>query len=143
MATDSKPVDEILDLDHLTNKPVVIINGTEYRLLTFPELSPRQRHRLNRLVTRGEELAEKPELTPEEDTELDRIPKDQCRIILKAPDAVIDQFEDDQAQAVLSCFLLELPEKTLLQRDRAAFKRRLSTGASGSPASAGSTAEAP
>lgn len=137
----SKPATELLNLDDITDRAILNIDGAPYELRHIAMLTPMERHRLQRLSRKSDELENKPELTSEEETELLAIPDQMCQIVLRAPVDVHRRLNDDQRQAVLQAFFTELP--TPQRRENQTFQRRLSTGGNGSAGSAGSTVVAP
>lgn len=138
MAADT-PVPEILSLDSLVDRPVVVIDGTEYELYTPFSIPKLSMHKVGRLANREEALMKQEVLTAEEEAELDAIPTRICALVLDAPVSVQETLSPKQRQRVVERFFVQIQEgvKALT------WKARLSTGANGSPDSSGSTAVIP
>lgn len=132
----------ILDLDTFADRPTVLIDGTEYELLTHSLLSPLDGHRMSTAYARISELMEKAALTPEEEHELEALPDRMCRMVLEAPEEVHVKLTKKQRMAILSTFSTVLPrarlESTVIQGPALH-----PTGASSAPDSPGSTEGAP
>lgn len=79
---------KILNLDSLIDRPVVVIKGAEYWLLTPDIMPPLDTHRVQQMFKRVSTLVDKPELTEEEQQELKALPDSMCRIVLQAADDV-------------------------------------------------------
>lgn len=79
----------VLDLNNLTDHPVVRIDSVEYELLTPALLPPLDAHRYSRYSARIVKLLEqKEELTADEEKELEDLPDRMCRLVLVASDEV-------------------------------------------------------
>lgn len=92
----------ILDLDTLTDRLTIILNGKEHWLIT-PDIMPvLDNRRFLKSAQRQDELASKDDLTAEEQEELARIPRELCRLVLDAPDDVLEAMTDRQRMLVIA-----------------------------------------
>ncbi len=114
----------VLNLDRLTDRPVVVINGAEHRLYTVDLLPPLENYRLRKMLKRIEELSTKEDLTDAEIDELAGPESDETeevdgetvkvrrgglldkatRIILKAPLDVHQKLRDHQRVEIIQLF---------------------------------------
>jgi hypothetical protein len=92
---------------------VVTIDQQTYPFLDPTRVTPIERHRLIRLQRRGDELAQKADLTEEERAELESIPDQMVRIVVKAPDEIHKKLNDEQRMAILAAFMRETTAATL------------------------------
>lgn len=92
----------VLDLDSLVDRPVVVLNGQEYWLVTADILPPLKGHQLVRGIKRINVLAEKDVLTEDESAELALLPDTLCRLILMAPEETHQGLDDYKR-----CLILE------------------------------------
>lgn len=97
----------VLDLDSLSDRPVVIIDKTAYELLTPSVLPPLDAHSLSRYAERLAELMTKDTstVTDEEKKELAVLPGLMCALVLDAPDEVRAKLNDRQKTAIVAAFL--------------------------------------
>jgi hypothetical protein len=98
----------VLTLDSLIDRPVVVINGSEYELMTRGGLPPLDVARLAKYSRRVEALIEKSQtedLKATEEKELEVLPDKICRLILMAPDAVQKKLTDKQRMDITATFL--------------------------------------
>lgn len=112
MATSPTSPRQILHLDSLANRPVVVIDGKEYEILMQQMLPPLDSHRVVRIYARGEALMEAAltrDLSAEEEAELAAIPDRICRLVLVAPEEVHAALEDRQRMAIVAAFNQVLP----------------------------------
>jgi len=110
------PPIRILDLDSLANKPVVVIDGTDYLLLTPQLLPPLDSYRLKQYGDRIEELRVKKPLTEDDEREMVKLLDQMCRLVLIAPEDVHAKLLDRQRTAVLEGFL-DAPLMVLAARE--------------------------
>jgi hypothetical protein len=116
----------VLNLDTLTDRPVVIIGGQEYRLWSIDLLPPLDNHRVRKLLRRNDELALKEDLTDEEATELDRLFDAIVRIVLDAPAEIHEQLTNKQRAEIIRTF--QMPSLDLLMKVLAAAQATPATG---------------
>lgn len=136
MAKTSVPV---LNLDSLIDRPVVVIDGKEYQLLTTAILPPIDVWRLSKFSRRLDELTSQADLTEDEERELERLPDRMCRLVLHAPDDVHAALNPKQRMEVLATFIQ--PPQPLPPAESG--QTTSSTGATSSLASPGSTEATP
>jgi hypothetical protein len=91
---------------------VVTIDQQSYPFLHPTRVTPIERHRLIKLQRRGDELAQKADLTDEERTELESIPDQMTRIVVEAPDEIHKKLNDQQRMAILAAFTRETAAAT-------------------------------
>ncbi len=94
----------LLTLDSLTDRPVIVIKGQEYLLITNALLPPLDAHRVQRMSLRIEALMQQETLTTEEEQELDTIPDKMCRVVLEAPDDVQAGLTNRQRMDIIGTF---------------------------------------
>lgn len=126
----------ILNLDSLVDRPTVVIDGTEYWLVTPDILPPLDGHRLQRLMGRVMTLSGQATLSEDEERELGGLPDRLCRLVLEAPDAVHQKLDDRRrmliAETAVTTFRSGLQMAPMA--GPASPTARPSTGESGSPA---------
>lgn len=85
----------ILDLDKLTDRPTVIIDGQEYWLLTLDIMPPLDAHHFSQMHERASALlAGDRQLSEPEEAELAALPNRLCRLVLEAPEDVHARLDD-------------------------------------------------
>lgn len=131
----------LLNLDTLTERATVAIDGTPYALLPPDALSAVDYHRFRRLTPRLETLwNQETPLMPDEEKELEQILAALCSIVLEAPPDVHARLTDMQRLAVYQAFL-KLPQNTLPHLTGSQKTTgRIRTGARSQPASRTHTA---
>ncbi len=130
----------LLTLDTLIDRPVVVIAGKEYLLITNAMLPPLAAHRIQRLSMRIDELLKQDALTKEQEDELDGIPNQMCRIILEAPDAVQKKLTDRQRMDIIGTFVMApMLMPGMVERLKTPIPVDPSIGASSSPDSSTGT----
>lgn len=139
MAADT-PVPEILSLDSLVDRPVVVIDDKEYELYTPLSIPKLSMHRIVRLSSREEALMQQESLTPEEEAELEAIPSRICALVLDAPETVRAALTPKQRSRIVESFFVQTLDGPGHART---WRRSLSTGANGSLGSPASTAAIP
>jgi hypothetical protein len=149
MATNA-PSPTILDLDDLTDQPMVVIDAKRYPLRAIGQLTPLEVHRHVRMGRRLDDLSTRPDLTPDEEAELERLPGQICRSILEAPDDVHAGLKDWQRMKIIGVFMqLSMPSRPNVESLSAAVVQTptsmlaLPIGATSSPDSPGSTEATP
>jgi hypothetical protein len=95
----------VLNLDSLIDRPVVIIDGHEYQLLTQAILPPIDVHRLAKFSRRIEVLTQQEDLTAAEEAELTALPDRICRLLLEAPNEVHAKLTDTKRMEIAATFL--------------------------------------
>lgn len=133
------PPIRILDLDSLANRPVVVIDEKEYRLLTPSLLPPLDSYRMKQYSARIDALSAKEILTPDEESEMALVLDRMCRLILIAPDEVHTKLVDNLRTEILEGFL-NAPSMLLAARETSQTNP---TGATPSLDSSASTEEIP
>lgn len=101
---DPKPV-QLLTLDSLIDRPVVVIKGREYLLITNAMLPPLDAHKVQRYANRIDALMKQDEVSEAEEQELATLPDKMCRLILDAPDAVQLTLTDRQRMEIIGAFV--------------------------------------
>lgn len=92
----------ILDLDSLTDRPVIQINGHEHWLITPDVMPVLDNYTFTKKAARADALAAKTDLTDEERQELQVLPDELCRLVLDAPDAVHGGLNDRQRMLIVA-----------------------------------------
>lgn len=103
MATDSKTA-PTLNLDALTERTIVAIDGTRYELRQRDELPPLDGYRLKKLGKRLLELVAADDLTDDQQEDLKTLPRTVCGMVLMAPPEVLAALSDEQCWAVCQVF---------------------------------------
>ena len=105
----------LLNLDTLTERYVVTVDGKSYELRNPGELSLTAYHNLGKKSDELSKLLDVPdgEFTDEQVAELDRTLDYLCRAVLEAPDEVHKRLKDLHKLQVIQTFN-ELPESTAL-----------------------------
>ncbi len=135
MASSKTPV---LSLDTLDERPLVRIGNDVYELTPPDGLTILGYRRMSQFMPRLEELLEKTEPNDAEDLELQECFDKLCRVVLQAPDEVLDNLTALQRVLIYQAFL-KLPHAALqrvgalMNRSRTATKaatttRPISTG---------------
>lgn len=138
----------LLDLDTLTRRPTVRIDGQPYDLRTLDDFSLVEGHRHWRESERLSDLVHRvATLTADEESDAEQLIEAYCRRMVVAPPTVLDRLTPGQRVQIVATFAL-LP-RTRRPTTGAPLGpvdtggTRQSTGASTSPASHGSMAVAP
>lgn len=139
----------LLDLDTITDRPVIRIDGETYQIRSPGELSVVESHRFGRWGKRIEELADQD--GDEAEAELDALVAKVARAILvDVPDAVFAKLPGAQRWAIIDLFTgLRLRETLKVAGAMTAAAGPMPaglgslTGASSFPGSSGSMAAAP
>lgn len=129
----------ILDLDHLISADAVLIDSVEYDLLTADMLAPLDGYVMQTFGDRVEQLMKQSELSDEERLELERLPDRICRLVLDAPDTVLQKLTTRQRMAVMATFTERTRQARLLTETAQRMAER-AIGERASPDSPGSTA---
>lgn len=144
----------VLNLDRLTDRPVVVIDGAEHRLYTIDLLPPLENYRLRKMLNRIEELSKQDDLSDAEKDELGGPETDETedvdgetvkirrgglldkatRVILKAPLDVHAKLRDHQRVEIIQLF----PVPSLILKYTAAATEKVAEAAS-EPNPTGST----
>jgi len=125
---------QILNLDSLVDRPVVLIDGKEYELVTHDTLTPLDAHRVTSMHKRiGVILgkSEQSDLTADEEKELETLPARICRVVLEAPDDIQAALTDKQRTMIIDVFWRMLPNRqpaVSISQARAATESTTSTG---------------
>lgn len=130
----------VLDLNTLTERPLVAIDGLTYPLRAVEDFSILEHQTHVGQVQRFAALMNIPALTATEETELAALLKSYCQRVLAAPPEVHAKLSDVQRLQVVMTFvrLLGLPGR--IPGALTAPAPATGTGATSSPASPGSTA---
>lgn len=96
----------LLDLQTLTTRHSIAIDGAAYELRTFDDLSIVDYHQTPRRAARIYGLLREETLTSEQEHELSRLVDQVCRIILDAPQAVHAKLKDWQRLKIFQTFTL-------------------------------------
>jgi hypothetical protein len=103
----------VLNLDQQDDTALVVtIDQHSYQFLHPTHVTPLERHRLVKLQRRGDELAQKADLTEEERAELESIPDQMVQIVVKAPDEIHKKLNDEQRMQILAAFMRETTAAT-------------------------------
>jgi hypothetical protein len=94
----------LLNLDTLTTRPIIRIDGAPYEMRVPEELSIVDYHRLSRQGQRLDGLMSAPTLRPEEEQELATILDKLCHTILEAPEATHAKLGDIHRLAIARTF---------------------------------------
>jgi hypothetical protein len=128
----------VLDLDTLTDRPVVRINQKDYRLWSIDLLPPIENHRIRKLMKRNDEHATKDDQTKAEEAELKTIFDQITRVVLDAPDAIHKKLTDKQRAEVIRTF--QMPSLDLLTKVLAAAMQGQAAAPTGETSPGGSPA---
>jgi hypothetical protein len=94
----------LLDLDTLTERPFVIIDGVRYELPKSDELSVLTNHRLTKLGMGLKAIEDLDDPSESDDAEYERLLKQLCDLVLIAPDDVKARLLSGQRVAVAMAF---------------------------------------
>lgn len=94
-----------LNLDQLTDRTRLKIDGGAYELRTRAEMAPLTLHRLQRKGKRLNTLMTTEDLNESEEQELAQIPSDILSEVLIAPPAVIEKLDGHQRWTICQLFL--------------------------------------
>lgn len=118
----------LLNLETVTELPTIVIDGTEYELLTLDAMPISTMLRLRKLGASFDALFNKAERTEAEDAELDVFADRICRAILQAPPEVHEKLRGPQRFAVCQVFQLLPSSQARLSAMRSVLQMRAPTG---------------
>ncbi|MGE3175921.1 MAG: hypothetical protein AB7O32_00510 [Vicinamibacterales bacterium] len=108
MATSPSPQPVIpkplFDLDTVTPRACITVNGQPYDLLTIDQVSIAAFHQLQRLCPRYDALMQKPDLDDDESLELSGLLIRIVRLVLEAPEDVQARLTDNQRLQIVLAF---------------------------------------
>lgn len=102
--TQPTPRPPLLNLDTLTERPIVSIDGVPYEMRSPDEISVLEFSRLGKLGRRMDAIEALEESSDEQQQEYERLLDRVCRAVLLAPDDVHQRLRPQQRAAVVMTF---------------------------------------
>ena len=131
----------LLDIQTLTERPVIAIDGERYEILSLDELSIVDSHRFKSWGRRIQELLERPDLDDRQGAELvTALHQLTDLVMVGVPEDIRAGLSDGSRMAVAEVFMIRPGLAKLARKGR---KRNQSTGAKRRRGSNGSTAATP